>query len=47
VVVTDDASEAGDRVPSGPVGFVYSTARGHFRGTDQTGKAVAATDPPP
>jgi hypothetical protein len=47
VVVTDDASEAGDRVPSGPVGFVYSTARGRFRGTDATGKAVAAAEPPP
>jgi hypothetical protein len=47
VVVTDAEVEAGDRVPSGPAGFVYSTARGHFRGTDATGKAVAASEPPP
>jgi hypothetical protein len=47
VVVTDDATEAGDRVPSGPVGFVYSPARGRFRGTDETGKALAATEPSP
>jgi hypothetical protein len=47
VVVTDAAAEAGDRVPSGPAGFVYSTARGRFRGTDETGKAVAASEPPP
>jgi hypothetical protein len=47
VVVTAGNVDAGDRVASGPAGFVYSTARGRFYGTDETGKAVAAVVTPP
>jgi hypothetical protein len=47
VVVTTEAVDSGDRVPSGPAGFVYSTPLGQFRATGETGKTVAAVVAPP
>jgi len=47
VVVVADTIDPGDRVPSGPAGFVYSTAGNRFYATDETGKAVASVVTPP
>jgi hypothetical protein len=47
VAVTDGAAEPGDRVSSGPAGFVFSTATRQFRATDETGRTVHAGAPTP
>jgi hypothetical protein len=47
VVVTADKVDTGDRVPTGPAGFVYGTARHEFRATDETGGTIAAVVAPP